>query len=91
MPRSYNRSVCTEEWHDKAVRGAALTGLGFAALLCVIGGMVVVPFLMRSLHDPGIIDTAPGKKSTAAARIVRGQVLLTTEARRQERCRIQCL
>jgi len=62
MPRSYNRSVCTEEWHDKAVRGAALTGLGFAALLCVIGGMVVVPFLMRSLHDPGIIDTAPGKK-----------------------------
>jgi hypothetical protein len=37
----------------------ALGGLGFAAVLCVIGGILVVSFVNRVVHNPAIASTIP--------------------------------
>jgi hypothetical protein len=34
-------------------------GLGFAAVLCVIGGILVVSFVNRVVHNPAIASTIP--------------------------------
>jgi hypothetical protein len=37
----------------------ALGGLGFAAVLCVIGGILVVSFVNRVVRNPPIVSTIP--------------------------------